>query len=382
MCKMKYVALYAIVIMIFVYSCSSKRNTNEEVINISFSKENLKPVINSTDIFDSFKLIKLETRDESLIGNIFDVKIVDELIYIGNRVNGSRDNIVIFNINGDFIRKINNIGKGPGEYTQMADFDVNSENGEVYIHDYNQNKLVVYDKTGTWKRDIKIDFKAIYFVRYKNSFCFDRLNFKFLNDNKNDFDLLLCNEDGVIKNKLFPYRPYIESYVLSWTKNPLQVYEDSLLSFLPKLSRNIYELEDEHIIKRYFLEYENFIDESDIKPYVSGIKAKQSVVEREMKDKGKVLNLSHVNGPAHIHLFWDEGGEQRYVWYEKSNGRIVFYKKMNNDLCELPIGWIFEIRDDLAYSIVDDFSDMEGDVLESLNLKEDSNPVIVQYKLK
>lgn len=135
---------YFIAIVIFS-SCNSSQNENLELskstpttiykIDGSFAN-----IFSWNDKVDVEQIIPLETSSKSLIVDINKVIINNNNIYILDTRNY---NLIVFDQNGKFIQKIGTIGKGPGEYIEIRDFDIS--NGFIYtldyrkIHKYNLN---------------------------------------------------------------------------------------------------------------------------------------------------------------------------------------------------------------------------------------------------
>lgn len=93
-------------------------------------------------MYDKFEYIQLETHDDLLIGEIRDIKIVKNKIY----VQAFADNkIGVFNLNGEFINKLDHRGHGPGEYLACNSFDVDPRNGNISVLDVANHKIFVYD---------------------------------------------------------------------------------------------------------------------------------------------------------------------------------------------------------------------------------------------
>jgi len=150
-CLMNFMYKYRIILFfvlaqsIIAASCGDATTMDKHkpgfVINIDESIETGRQ-INISEIFSSYKIIPLETREENLISSIDEIKIVDGLIYIFSQGSKSVD---LYTIEGRFIRRIRSIGRGPGEYLQPAGFDVD-ESGDVMIYDWNTHKVFLFDK--------------------------------------------------------------------------------------------------------------------------------------------------------------------------------------------------------------------------------------------
>ncbi len=94
--------------------------------------------------------IPLETNDESLITGIRKIAKSDDYIFILDTLG----TLNVFNTQGKFLRKIGQRGQGPGEYTVLTDFAVDTKNKTVYINSV--DRLLSYDFEGNFKRDVFI----------------------------------------------------------------------------------------------------------------------------------------------------------------------------------------------------------------------------------
>lgn len=139
---MKIFLLYfTLILVICSYtSCCGNEINNNGVIEINVDEIiSEKPLVFS-EIFSDFSIIPLETNENCIINNIDNIKIVRDTIYIFDR---NAKSVFIFSKIGRFISKVNKIGRGPGEFNQPFDFDVNG-NG-VLIFDNSTKKINKYD---------------------------------------------------------------------------------------------------------------------------------------------------------------------------------------------------------------------------------------------
>lgn len=96
-----------------------------------------------SEICDTVIHIPLETNKNCLIGNINKIEVYDSLIFVGDY--NQTKSIFIFDKTGNFVRKLHNYGKGPGEYIAIDEFNVDFPNKKIYINDRRQKKILVYD---------------------------------------------------------------------------------------------------------------------------------------------------------------------------------------------------------------------------------------------
>lgn len=128
-------------IVFFVLICSAvsckqghEQSFAEYVINVDSLSTELPPVKNVS-------YIPLEVTEASLIQNINKIVARDSVFYIFD--NRSKK-VFLFNNRGKFLKSIDKIGLGPGEYTYPSDIDVDKE-GNVYVSDFQSKSIIKYN---------------------------------------------------------------------------------------------------------------------------------------------------------------------------------------------------------------------------------------------
>src|SRR5690554_4220450 len=120
-------------LLLFIAACSGPNtihNISLNVIDVAGSL-NSDRVVNISEIADTVEYIPLETMDESLVGKLQKNNIFFErgLFYL---ILESGE-IALFDYSGLFIRRFGKLGRGPGEYIQIADLDVDYVTGNIFI---------------------------------------------------------------------------------------------------------------------------------------------------------------------------------------------------------------------------------------------------------
>lgn len=149
--------------------------------------------------FDDIEYVPLETNDQSLIQNKYSaINGYDEIIaYDDYYLIRNYETILKFGMNGAFISKIGNAGRGPGEYLSCYDVET-SENGQIYILDGVKSNILCFSDLGHYIRTINLPnvHKAVKFVYFKSNFlCYSQNN---LADIKNSFNYIDTN--GLVIN--------------------------------------------------------------------------------------------------------------------------------------------------------------------------------------
>ena len=155
----------AIIIVLLIFGWGPMRDKALTEYNTCYKVVLDKTLISNktkySDIFKDPVLVQLDTSGEYCFGEIQSLKIIRDTIYIFDR-NQSRS-FYMFSMNGRFIGKISRIGRGPGEYVAPVDFDVNENNGDVYILDCVSGKLITFGKSGSFKDEVKLSRRLVSF---------------------------------------------------------------------------------------------------------------------------------------------------------------------------------------------------------------------------
>ena len=123
----------------FFFACKKKVGTNDnkfETIVINFNESQ------SVDIHENDNKIKsltLEVTDHSLLTHIEDIQIRKNEIFVYDA-----HRVIVFDMDGKYIKKIGHRGQGPGEYTNINSFFFEGDN--ICLYDGNLQKLFVYDE--------------------------------------------------------------------------------------------------------------------------------------------------------------------------------------------------------------------------------------------
>jgi len=179
---MKNRSLASIIVALAVVGLSYG-NDNNIIINLDMLKDT---ELFSSMIFNVPKTIILETSKKCLIGSVTDMQVYDEKIYIFDKM--SAQSLLQFDLNGKFIRKIADRGKGPGEYLNLSDFTIDKKNSELYLLD--NNKLHRYKTDGTYINSvsIEIEFAGVRAIQFYKGMIYAEVSP--YSTNNNDIDLI------------------------------------------------------------------------------------------------------------------------------------------------------------------------------------------------
>ena len=152
---------------------------------------------------DTVKYVKLELTDESVIGAVDKVVIYEERIYI---LDTKTSSLFIFDMEGNYLHKIANIGQGPGDYTQLDFFDIDKENRHIVLTDLMAYWVMRYDFEGNFlsKQKIPIWCEGVSILPDKGVGLY--ANFRDNSDKLEQEYNLVCLDSAMnFKRAYFPY---------------------------------------------------------------------------------------------------------------------------------------------------------------------------------
>ncbi|MCD7711261.1 MAG: 6-bladed beta-propeller [Firmicutes bacterium] len=164
---MKKLLVILITILLGVTGCEERKQIDgNELIVVDVTARYPKKEVALQDILD-VEYIPLETNDE-FIHQGYLRAIGKNTIVVRN---WSRDgDLFIYDRNGKALKKINRRGGSNEEYTSATEIILNEENNELLVCDALENKIMMYDLEGNFKRRFSLDPE----IDYHGIFSFDR----------------------------------------------------------------------------------------------------------------------------------------------------------------------------------------------------------------
>ncbi|MCT4600621.1 MAG: 6-bladed beta-propeller [Marinifilaceae bacterium] len=153
--------LFTLFILIIICSCTSKNDDNR---SIDVAKAINNPI--SLDInkyVSNIKYIPLETKSECMIGEIKKVLKSKDYIFVAD----FSDNLFVFDLNGKFVKKIGNKGKGPNEYISITDFAINNAKQEIIIASLNE--FLVFKFNGDFIQKSRLNDSSLQVISVDDS---------------------------------------------------------------------------------------------------------------------------------------------------------------------------------------------------------------------
>jgi hypothetical protein len=143
--------IYILYLSLFVclFSCEKSNKAKENLIEINLNKTG---ILRFSDIADSISYIPLKTADECVIGDIQEMQYGNGIFYIADQTRS----IYLFNEKGEYLSTLNKLGQGPGEYTCISSFTLDTV-GNIHIMDLSIKKILMYNRNAEYVSEMKIE---------------------------------------------------------------------------------------------------------------------------------------------------------------------------------------------------------------------------------
>lgn len=242
---MRKINCFVCLIILVTYLTSCQTNNNNEIIHLKDVKTKN---VEISSIADSIYYIALETKEECFIKSIKQIKFTEDKIFI---LDGWKK-ILIFSKEGAFLNKINNRGKGPGEYRRISDFALNPKENTVYLLD--DHEILGYDYWGNYKHyKIKINNYNTFHFHDNHFYCHAPVVIHGKNQN---YKLDVIDMEGSVIQSYLPVKKdnTSKSRFISFGK----FYTLNEKVFLLEPGKNtIYKVDTNSIKQKYQFIYEN-----------------------------------------------------------------------------------------------------------------------------
>lgn len=194
--------------ILFLISCKQSKQADTSNYLVDANKITNIEGKKLSSLLEHFDIIPLETSDDCLIGEIFNIKKRCGRYYVQH---SNQMKLDVFDENGKHLQTIGKVGNGPGEYFAICSYDADDQN--IFL--LSPGKMMVYDINGNFQKEIPIKeivWRAI--KRIENGFLVS------CNQPLPDGNTIayLDNECKIIKTAL-PYNYYTtKSAHIIWTE--------------------------------------------------------------------------------------------------------------------------------------------------------------------
>lgn len=377
---MKFIS-YAIrlFIALFLLSCSKEKNSSEYHIKVPVTKVQQ---AKTSDFISDFKAVKLEFTDNSMLHSVRKIIRHNNLLYILDTFGAKC--VLVYDMSGNFIRKIGSFGRGPGQFTLPQDFLIDKNTNEIEI--IANKKIIYFSPEGKHLRQITLEFSGINFRKIGKEYFIAIIG-------PEDFKVVCTDENGKIKKRFLPTNNNYESGVAF---NCFMPQESNELLFRPRDRDTIYSVSSTSAVPHAIVDFGNYKLKLD--EFLKLDRSQKAKYYKGGANENQCIINNYLENNQYIQVVYNMSGSYYYYIQNKFSGNFVHFKK--NDLEDDIIGekdsWGLTGADDEYFYYViepyrfkstkqlrkfyEKFTDDE-DYIEEMIL-ETSNPIILFAKYK
>lgn len=401
---MKITFLMTILCLFCLTGCNSVQiKQNEDVYIADIDNAQKEEFVLQSSIYQKVNPIILESGEGSLIGTIDKIQVFDNFILVLDR-RMSRS-LFVFDNQGNFIRRIGNTGKGPGEYMRPGDFTIDDK-GFAYILDSDRQSILKYEiNTGNHINTIIIAGDrnvSSHHILYESNKIFSDAYFRNITED-NYLLRIIDPTSGKQQGSLLTESDYNKGYHHTNNIEQYAFYNspDGAI-FMQQFMDTIFHIGSGGVMPYLSIKSKNILSKDDLKDLDP---SDPSLFHSKLWDKNKIFNIrEYIERDDIIFLKYSEGRYSKSLSYNKKNRVTTIYQGIKPDML---------FSDDLKSYVIPQFgySDNKGayyyinpewisnyqqyakdgmlaesidrDKIDALkNLKEDANPVILFFEFK
>lgn len=368
-------------ILLSFVSCGN-RKTETKVAGKPIAFLENKSVTDKLDLSRNRRYVPLDTDDEYLITEITQLICASDEIFIFDVYAQS---VFVFDYSGKYLRKLDRVGQGPGEYSMMSAISLNEKEQRISIVDLG-TRVVYYDiHSFEYLGERSMDAVAVEEVATEEYVAYNSLPVV-KNGKGHNFHLLKYNGRDEVEKMYVPI-----GFESGYSMRPIHRFykQGDDVFFYPPFTPEVYKITKDSCLVHYNVSYENLsfppLDflksaESRKENYVIKLYNEHYVYSVQLFENDNFfVSLFNVGMKGYVGIY-DKRMDKGFYFFRKA------YLESNGDIDYLQI----------AGSCGADFiavlrpSDMKGNMESAdaglreiaANLKEDSNPVLMFFQFK
>ena len=353
-------------------SCVNKHEENSSYIDLD--KKAKEDKVSYSDFFKKIAIIPLETTNESGINRIDKIVRDNDKFFILDK---KQKAILIFNQRGKFIKKLKQIGKGPGEYQYLQDFEINRFTKNIELLEP-WGTISVYDTLFNFVERYRLpsSVRAVHFLIHVNR---DTIAFYTTSQEKR-LTFFSKKQNEIIK-QYHEIPEWLSSNTPLNGKSPFSLYNDTI-NFYEVFSNDVFYIENCELKLKYSWNFgkNNFSykdlpgEESQIfyKKYFKNVSYAYNFFYN-IENERYIITMFIFNKKTYTFLL-DKKTNKHFLFNEFKEG-IGFY---TNDFFEKGCYSVVEMEYLKLVITKPELLENENQIIYN-NLKPENNPIVVEY---
>jgi hypothetical protein len=388
----------------FVFiNCTNTDNKKKQVFDTPILKVSDFSIVTSlnyedTDYFDTVEFIKLETTNESILGEITQMEVFENYIYILDKRGIS---LKKFDLTGKYIQDIGRVGLGSGEYIAVSVFYINPDFKTINIYDPMKESMLSYDFSGKHIKTTKLDVLEFTFVSRlsvldnNEIFCFSHTNWQ------SNCEFSILNEKNYRGKCIYQYPVKSDKQISFHITNHPYTVRNGEIHYVLMFSDTVYSYSNGEISKLLTIETgKPTLELSKIYETVSDYSI--STILNNVGKKGYSMGLKNIfESDSYIccdfYVCTDYTPIAGILWNKTTNKGIYLSEYLTVSPCFGSLGYCFDntfvrIWDGQQISNFKEYlntgfykkEDYSAKLWETLNNynEDDDNPILIFYTMK
>jgi hypothetical protein len=394
---------YYIILLYLIGTFISCKNGNQKVVSDTkidgTAPKKIEVVANGSFLIDSLlhspTFIRLETNSNCLIGNIDKLICADSLFFVVDKRIAKA--VFVFDWNGRFVNKIATRGRGPGEFTEIWDVNVDTKAKTIALLDEKIRKINYYSYDCHY-----LDYKRIPFIFF---------GFQNIDDNTiayytnrapngrmpaiNDNLFVIAQKNNKVKSKAFPLTENEKNNTFNFeTFNaPLWKFGQRVY-FNPRFSDTIYRVFPDSLKAEFVVKMDKTIPvdswaEMDDRNFRLA-KKKYNYLNGDFLDTEKLTYINMSTPTGRVHAFYSKTNKQTFSGrdFSASNPFFSYFDLPLATLSDNTFVVVSSAKNilDLKNITLVSLQHHNDDIKRELNvfdkLTDQDNPVLVLFKTR
>ncbi len=344
-----------------------------------------KKIGNTDDYFEITKVMPLQFSEAGIItgvGKAF--KIADKFFLFDKNYSALK----AFSDDGKFLYNIGTIGQGPGEFTRLYDVDYIKEDSVFFLYCMNEHSLLTFRPNGKFVKKYDVPLFGYYFARNNNK------NYYYINYNtsehNNSSNIVITDDANDILHTYLPYNNKKKSSLFSFSGFLTKNNESNILT-ANAFADTVYEINKEGIYPKYFLNFgkDNCPPEAKEHDKMAKILATCTYLNATFFESQKAIFFTLTRKGKYAKCCWLK--KQNLILTDRQFEKVSLFSLLSSHKFTNADGSYF------AFIYPETFFDLKEykpEIMENikreypqlypylLNLKEDDNPLLIEFKIK
>jgi hypothetical protein len=364
----------------------SEIQTVDATYTVDIDKVEEKGVYYLSEIIKKVRAIRIEETDDALIGEIDEIQVSDNNIFILDILIAKK--LFVYDMNGKYIRQIGSLGQGPDEYQGILSFCIDPDKKEIYLLDYWKNRLLKY-RIADGKLLDKINLPRG--ISYSNiSYVEDNIYASIIHDEPEKSINMLFKLD--LKTGEFNEYKTAEIFGDCWNRNINdRLVKNNSLKYSGLYTNTVFSCGKNGVHPYMSVKSKDWVRCGDIP-----VTEENDMGMSAVNEKGRAYDIhTYFESDTCIHFHYDKGKDTYRIVYNKQTQAVYRYQSTVNDInysVDYSVYNLYSVNSKFAYDWMysnvvlsflktGKFSPALAKQIELLNLDEEGF-IVLEYELK